>query len=233
MENELDDIDEYIPNNQDDDVSEFCIAIYDKSTQKAIGSGVLLNSDGLFISAAHIFLDKEHDFRAYFDKKEYKIKFLCEEYIKGQKDLSIGILKDFEKDKYTSKSFPSLALSSGLGLKTKICVTGFKSVNLIETDLLDTIKPLNNLLIYKQRFSKEIIEPDSTHKSRLEGFAGHVTAFLHSSNDKYARYKGFSGGAVYINDTIYGIVLSFYFLNSSYIIDIIKKCNCGLTVNIK
>lgn len=77
------------------------------------------------------------------------------------------------------------------------------------------------LQLTKQRFNSCVLEPDAIQKNLLEELGDDFTFFLGSKGAE--KYKGFSGGPVYSDGKIYGIVVSHYFLNADYIKSVLNS----------
>lgn len=213
-----DDIDcEYIEQeiSKEDSVSEYCIAIFDATNQKPIGSGIIIDSNGHFITAAHNFKKEKCMIKAFFDGQVYEIETLYIEYERGARDLFIGKLVQFNSDKYQGCSFPKLDDIVQLKVDDELCVAGYKGVKLRGTDNLGVINPIGNLHLTKQRFNSNVTKPDAVQKMLQNDLECPITFFLEREGAE--KYKGFSGGPVYSDGKILGIVISHYFLNADYI----------------
>lgn len=206
----------------EDSVSRFCIAIYNATKKEAIGSGVLINDKGLFISAAHNFNKEENDImKAYFDGKQYDINIIHKEYEQGICDLCIGTLVGFESDEYVDCTFPVFGGAFPLRVGSELTIAGYKKLKLRETENLGVVNPIDNLCVTKQRFNSDVQAPDSVQKSLQKELGNRVVFFL--KRDGVEKFKGFSGGPVYQDNTIYGIVVSHYFLKSDYIKSMLER----------
>lgn len=223
-----DDIDDYEEANcfpitaGEDTVSKFCIAIYDSTNNVAIGSGILLNSDGMFISAGHNFKKQNSKFKAYINGEIYDISLLYYEYDSEELlDFAVGKLLNFNTQDYINENFPTLRDCSNLGIGSKINVAGFKSFKVRHAEVLEEINPMDGIYLFKQRKEFSIVEPDKSQNIISEQLNGRGIFYMPTAKANY--YKGFSGGPAYIDDKIYGIVLSHYFLTSEYIKETLEK----------
>ncbi len=199
--------------SNEDSVSQFCIAIFDATNHRPIGTGVLINAQGFFISVAHNFNNEKCEIKAFFEGRVYNILQLYKEYELGKFDLFIGQLISFDSDEYSNCTFPILVNPVRLDVGTKLCIAGFKEIS--GTENLDVVNPIVDLQLTKQRFNSCVLEPDAIQKNLLTELGENFTFFLRSEGAE--KYRGFSGGPVYFDGKIYGIVVSHYFLNADYI----------------
>lgn len=145
----------------------------------------------------------------------YNILQLYKEYEHGKFDLFIGQLIGFDSDEYSKSSFPLLEDSAQLEVGAKLSIAGFKVEKIIGTENLGVVNPIVDLQLTKQRFNSCVLEPDVIQRNLIVELGDNFTFFLKSKSAE--KYKGFSGGPVYFDGKIYGIVVSHYFLNADYI----------------
>ena len=223
MNNEIfiDDIDDYDDfseerNAEDDAISKWSIAIFgDASTPN--GSGVLINNSGVFISAAHIFKNENNILRAWFDDQIYEIEIIYKEYETGNSDFLIGKLKDFQPIRFCE--FPILKDCVNLSFGSGVYVSGFKRTRVITTELIKRINIDNQFELIKQRQESKIVDFHIAQKNIpivLRGDCLSWREFICNAKEDM-KFSGFSGGPVYFQDELYGVVLSNYFLKSDYI----------------
>lgn len=212
-----DDIDEYAyPKDiAEDEVSKYCIAIYNAATNTFIGTGVLIADDGLFISAGHNFKNSIDDIKVFYNDKQYDIEKIYREYDEDFHDLAIGNLSNFQDG--TGFKYPVLTSCEDLKVGSEVSFAGFKSCSLYGSriELLGVACITSENEIYKMRITKDLPEPDSVQKILLQKAENRIMMFLPS--EKAERYKGFSGGPIYAGNKVYGIIISTYFLKSDYI----------------
>ena len=184
-----------------------CIAIYDVVTNVYIGSGILISNQGLFISAAHNFNDVGHACGAFFNGKLYKIKTLFIEYDQDSvKDLFIGELVNY--DQYDFAIVP-LANSERIAEEKELKVCGYKSKNIIANPINKNIKISENLYVNQYCPSVHIVIPDIRQKiSKM---------VLNGVDIDVNKYKGLSGGPIYGENGIYGILKGNLYLTTEYI----------------
>lgn len=207
--------------SKENSVSQYCIAIFDATNHRPIGTGVLINSQGLFISVAHNFNNEKCEIKAFFEGRVYNILQLYKEYELGKFYLFIGQLVSFNSDAYSNSIFPILAGPVQLEIRMKLCIAGFKELIITGTENLGISNPIADLHLIKQRLNSQVLEPDAIQKSLLTELGDNFTFFLRSEGAE--KYKGFSGGPVYSDGKIYGIVVYHYFLKSDYITSILKS----------
>ncbi|MDE6019746.1 MAG: hypothetical protein K2H01_01935 [Ruminococcus sp.] len=202
-----------------------CVHIFKDNPEAHIGSGFLLNRDGLFISAAHNFKNKENTFFAVYDSKRYEIIEILNEYKKRDsyteedhecKDLYIGILKNFNP----SRDFNPGILSKENTNCDELRVEGYNSFQEapfhryqyenteLYHKLLRATKPNDNLILIGLRNSRENVLP------------------FYIPNSK--KYGGLSGGPVFIGKQIYGCFIGDVFITSPYIICKLKEMRTQL-----
>lgn len=215
---DIDDFDIISPKeiSDEDAISKFCIAILD-TNDKNIGSGVIITPQGIFVSVAHNFKmsDVAIDYGAFYNNQHYEIEILYKEYEFGKTDLVIGCLKNFIPTEVDIDQYPLLIPCEHLSVGDKVIISGFKSLELPDAEILEnfTFKPGRNLS--KQRISKQIPKPDVSQEIVLKGYEGNAQVYMEREGAE--KYEGFSGGPVYDDQNLYGIVISHFFLKSSYI----------------
>lgn len=221
-ENFIEDIDDYDdfseePLAEDDAISKWSIAFFgDASTPN--GSGVLINNNGVFISAAHIFKNENNILRAWFDDQIYEIEIIYKEYESEKYDFLLGILKDFQPCRFCE--LPILKDCVNLSFGSSVYVSGFKRTRVITTDLIKRIHIDDHQYeLIKQRKESKIVDFHITQKNIPIVLRGDCLSWreftCHAKDDM--KFSGFSGGPVYFKDKLYGVVLSNYFLKSDYI----------------
>lgn len=192
-----------------------CVHIFKDNPEAHIGSGFLLNRDGLFISAGHNFKNKENIFFAVYDSKRYEIIEILNEYKKRDsyteedhdcKDLYIGILKNF----HPSSDFNPGMLSTENVNYDELRVEGYNTFleapfhryqyenTELYHKLLRASKPNANLNVIGLRNSRENVLPFYM--------------------PKFEKYRGVSGGPVFVDKNIYGCFIGDVFIKASYII---------------
>jgi hypothetical protein len=219
---DVDDDDIMESNTEDDNVSKYCIAIYNASNNTAIGSGVLLDSQGMFISAGHNFKNSEVNVKAYFGGKCYDVKLSYYKYDRDRLlDFAVGFLSKFDTHYYSNDVFPSLGSCSDLHPGSEVNAVGYKSSILNQAELIESINPAKDLRLYKQRKTFDIVNPDESQKIIFEELNGQGMFYMELQQAH--AYVGFSGGPIYNDNIIYGIIISDYFLKSDYIKEILER----------
>lgn len=221
----FDDIDDcfYIEcNAEDDSVSRLCTAIYDATNNLPIGTGVLISSDGLFISAGHNFKNDDIKVEAYYAGRNYDVDVLYKEYDRTKLlDFAVGKLQAFNSQYCLETTMPILYDCSDLNVGSQIKIAGYKSTVVQNSDIIEEINPIEGVVVLKQRKEFSIISPDCSQRFISEILDGRGIFYM-KCGDADA-YKGFSGGPVYFDNKIYGIVISHYFLKSDYIRDMLRS----------
>lgn len=223
MNNEIfiDDIDDYDDFSEeclaeDDTISKWSIAIFGKDSTPN-GSGVLINNNGIFISAAHIFKNDNNILKAWFDDQIYEIEIIYKEYESGKYDFLVGKLKDFQPIRFCE--LPILKDCVNLSIESSVFVSGFKRTRVITTELIKRINIDHQLELIKQRQESKIVDFHIAQKNIPIVLRGDCLSWrkftCHAKDDM--KFSGFSGGPVYFKDKLYGVVLSNYFLKSDYI----------------
>lgn len=188
-------------------VANQCIAIYDVVTNVYIGSGILISNQGLFISAAHNFNDVGHACGAFFNSKLYKIKTLFIEYDQDSiKDLFIGELVNY--DQYDFAIVP-LANSERIAEEKELKVCGYKSKDITAPPINKGIKISDKLYVNQYCPTVHIVAPEIRQKISK--------SVLNGVDIDVRKYKGLSGGPIYGEYGIYGILKGNLYLTSEYI----------------
>lgn len=215
---------------EEDLVSKFCIAIYDATNNVYIGSGVLLNSEGLFMSAGHNFKKSNVQFGAYFDGKCYDVSLSFHEYDREELlDFAVGKLLNFDSHDYLADNFPKLRTCSDLKVGSAIKIAGFKSSIVIQAEVISELNPTDKIRIFKQRKEFSLIYPDRFQQILSEQLEGRGAFYMRTQDAEC--HTGFSGGPAYFENVIYGIVVSHYFLKSDYIIQCLKELSTIKRIN--
>lgn len=217
----FDDIDEFedIPeeiNAAEDAISKLSIAIFGESSTPN-GSGVVINDNGIFISAGHIFKNEKDKFKAWLNDQIFEIEILYKEYDNEKSDFLIGKLKDFQSIRFCE--LPIIKDCGNLLIGNTVYVTGYKRKRIITTDLLRRINIEKEFDLLKQRQESEVFGTNQTEKDIPIILQWNCLTWrkftYHGKEDM--KFMGFSGAPVYNKDELYGIVLSNYFLKSDYI----------------
>lgn len=221
-----DDIDYDIENYQDpkeDCISTLCLAIYYETNSKTnfVGTGIIMSKDGIFISAAHNFKDKKKEYKILYQGQSYEFEILYEEYIKGKQDLAICIITKFDSYLLDGISLPKFGECKNLEIGSPVDVVGYKSIRCYACELLSEDRNTTGKSFYKHRVHKQIINACNGQDRVEQDFNNEIMFYLDLRQTKY--FGGFSGGPVYKDNLLYGIVLSNYFLKIDYILDKIKQ----------
>lgn len=221
---DIDDFDEILPKqiSEEDSISKLCIAIIDITNNRYKGSGVILTHSGIFVSVAHNFDKVDADYSAYYNQQLYEIEILYKEYERGKNDLVIGRLINFFPNNLSNEQCPVLTSCERLSVGTDVNISGYKSYELPDTEILERITH-NGQNLVKQRICKQITIPDIPQEIVLKDYEGKVKVFMERIGAE--KYCGFSGGPVYKDQNLYGLVISHFFLKSDYIKTHLKSLN--------
>lgn len=223
-----DDIDDYAEFSEkeissEDLISRHCIAIFDVTNNIYRGSGIILTPQGTFISVAHNFNEDDADYIAYYNQRSYEIEILHIEYEQGKTDLVVGRLKDFFSTDFNIEHYPVLTSCENLSIGNQVNISGFKSYELPDMEVIERITIPDGRILSKQRFSKQIPIPDIPQEIVLKEYEGKAKVYM--KREGAEKYCGFSGGPVYIGQNLYGLVISHFLLKSDYIILRLKELN--------
>lgn len=218
MKNNITTIDEIDFEDDDFEVKpENCIAIFNSTDDKYIGTGFIIDNKGIFLSAGHNFKNKEIEYKAYFRDCGYEIKSIYYEYDGKGKDLFIGQLLDFHE--FISNTF-SLATTDKLKPEQELDVYGFNgkppfgiqnSIKIGDHTLFEH-KVITQLTTFEKK------EIDKTrHENDDERLKDENIKLLTSFNTK--KYSGLSGGPVYFGNKIYGICIADLFIPIEYVLN--------------
>lgn len=211
----------------DERIATQCIAIYGRIEieegqlkgyrDNHIGTGFLIDNQGLFVSVGHNFKKVNEAHYAFYNGKTYDINLLRMEYVNDSntdklKDLFIGELVNFkEYDIKSLRLFPFQNLPDYKDLR----VCGFKGNPLRYPKLKKDIQVTENLCIdqYCVEVSLQSSAPTSTENHSI----------FRKIDIDTNRFKGLSGGPVYCNDKIIGILKGNVFLTSEYLISTLEE----------
>ncbi|RKU69573.1 hypothetical protein DWW91_11295 [Parabacteroides sp. AF17-3] len=190
------------------------------------GTGFLINTAGVFLSAGHNFKEELDSYRAYYRGNEFFISPILKDYDddKGA-DLFIGKLNNFEERiviPFTLKNSSELSVDHELyicGWNTRENIPGSiepfgDSIHFLGASSYCHI--ISNSLSIEDKTTKGIITPRSFRNE------------FRPLKKYYDTYRGLSGGAVYWKYNIYGIYIGNCFCSSEYIIEKLKdlKIDC-------
>lgn len=218
--NDLDFDDEEPPNT---DILKNCFPIYHLPTNKDdkfdSGTGFLINDDGMFLSAGHVFKEgNEIDaYNALFDGNEYQIKCIYREYNDEiAKDLFIGGLVNFNK---------KLPFCTTLG-NSDLIVDGdylaFAGYN-IRKDILgkdamsDYIMQHSEHTFYGHALTAKLVPPENIERYKCSIDKRLMSPIMKVLSKVPKECHGLSGGPVYSDSIIYGVLLADVFVTSNYI----------------
>ncbi len=205
-----------------------CIHIFRKNPLERLGTGFLIDHDGVFVTAAHTFKSKYlenitlnesevSDFFAVYKSLPYSINnMLCEYTGKDSyndedmicKDLFIGKLKDF----YPPEDFNPGTLSNEDICINELLLEGYNPS--IDYDNYVRIEFQAISSFYHQlSVSVELPIEEKKHDRRFN--MNNSESFYLEQPQKYA---GLSGGPVYKDKIIYGMFLGNVYIKSQYIL---------------
>lgn len=214
---ELDDRPQF--SEMDSIISKQCIAIHSGDTY--IGSGVLLNWDGVFITVAHNFKNASLPYNAFFAGRDYTIELIFAEYdVETCKDFYVGRLKDFEQNQVDRTKLVGFSAIHGPHLK----VCGYKSKWINCPLITEDIHITDNLYVNQYVTQTNLI----TKENWLNLPGRRVSPRAKDDKCNYIdintdKFKGLSGGPVYSENGLHGLLVGDVFLLSQYVIAILSK----------
>lgn len=211
IDDSFDDEIENITIKEEDSISQLCFSIFDSVDNTPIGTGFLVDKTGLFLSAGHNF--KTPNVKAKFCDEVYDIELLEKEYEPGEPlEFAIGKLVNFDAD----IPMPIFASGQSCDIGTKINLCGCKKDLVNQSDVLDIITLPSGINVHKQRIIKEIpeIKKNDPLSAIVKDSNGIAVPFEH--HNQLNTLYGFSGGPVYINNKIYGIITSHCYIKADY-----------------
>ena len=225
---EIDDLDiddEYI--NVSSEMEDNCLAIYSHEND-SLGTGFIIDSDGTFLSAGHVFKDTSVENYAYYKNTKYKYDTIfleympIDEYSKENeycRDLFIGRLLDFHEK--VDNSF-HLADSSSLKIKDSLFVIGYSK----HSNVIGTSQTIDNTTLYLNKIHTALCSPSDIiqeNKYRNMDLRLSMKNIRTIELNNIERFHGLSGGPVFRNKEIFGVFLADLFITSEYIMDILKN----------
>lgn len=207
-----------MPIIDEDSISTLCFSIFDCTSGAPIGTGFIVDKNGLFVSAGHNF--KTDNVKALFRGTVYDIQLLEKEYEEREPiEFAIGRLIDFNVDIPS----PLLAINDDCNVGTKINLCGCKKDVVNTSEILKKITIPNGINIYKQRIERVI--PEIKRNDPLfvivKDSNGMAVPFEH--HDQFRYLSGFSGGPAYIGNKIYGIITSHCYIKTDYWFPYLRK----------
>lgn len=199
----------------DQTVSDQCIAIFDAISDTYIGTGTLIDNLGMFISVAHNFNNVGYAYKAYYNNKVYEIRTLVMEYDPERcKDMFIGELIDFTE--YDIKLLP--LAEQPVDYDSEIMICGFKSRRIAQNPFKECIEITDKLEIQQYITKARVIDKEQW----LKLLNGKISPRENDDVCQYidintSMYKGLSGGPLYSNNGIHGILIGDVYLPVEYI----------------
>lgn len=192
-----------------------CIAIFNESEDKYIGSGFIIDKTGIFLSAGHNFKDTGIKYKAYYQQNEYEIETIYSEYDGIGKDLFIGNLVGFKEDIDETFCF---GRADELQLNQRLYIKGFNSTEYggisrsiqIKNHTLFEHDILTRLTVLEERKDISPIRHNVDSRLQCENIR-----LLDLPNPE--KYYGLSGGPVYNQNKIYGVCIADMFIPMEYI----------------
>lgn len=188
------------------------------------GTGFLINTAGVFLSAGHNFKEELDSYRAYYRGHEFLISPILKDYDDNKgTDLFIGKLIDFRENidiPFTLKN------SSELSVDHELYICGWNT----RESIPGSIEPFGDSIKFLELNSYCHIIPNSLMSINEKRDEGVITPRLLRGEFRplkkwYKTYKGISGGAVYFEYNIYGIYIGDCFCSSEYVIEKLRELN--------
>lgn len=220
---EFDDLDEFEEITQftelDSRIANQCIAIYSEDVY--IGTGVLLNDSGVFISVGHNFKQNYEHYHGFYDNTSFEISLIYNEYDEDScDDFCVGKLAGFNT---TRGNLLPLSVKN-LDPNSILSVCGFKSKKLRITPIKLDIKVSDSILVDQyitkvQFLSKEewIKRPGRKYTPRAKDDRFPLI------NIDANLFHGLSGGPIYTQEGIHGVLIGEMFVPSEYIKSVLEK----------
>lgn len=208
-------IDKTIENN--------CLVIFSPKS-KSHGTGFLIDADGTFLSAGHVFKNTSVEHCVYYKGNKYDYETILIEYTDNDaylcdsklcKDLFVGRLLDFHDDAFDS-SF-CLGDSSALNIGTFLFAAGYKRVR---ANYMESLQVIDGVLMYchEQPFllcsPENIFARDENRKLDVRLGMKNVKAL---DIPCVGIWHGLSGGPVFHDKEIYGVLIADMFITAEYI----------------
>lgn len=214
----------------DKDILKNCFPVYhlpvDSNDLFDSGTGFLINNDGIFLSAGHVFFKETDTYKAYYDNNEYKVECIYKEYDdESGKDLFIGKLIDLKKE---LSHHVILANSDLIEIGDEFFFAGFNTQMSVLGEMTSTGIQIQHSghTFYGHVLAAKLVS--SQNKERYRIIADKrltLSSMKVLSNVPHLTYRGISGGPVFYKNRIYGIFLSDVFVTSNYIKDCLNKVN--------
>ena len=211
----FEDLDTTEPN---DSVKSACFLIINNGNpESSNGTGFIINSSGYFLTACHNIHEDVESCTAYYDNGEYLIRMIYKEYDQEGKDFFLGQLKDF--DNAPNITFDLLRTDS-LTIGDSLHTYGFNQHHYYGES---PIIRVNDISYYSHKLNLTLVtlEEKSAFR-RLDPRIGNENIKL--LNDfSTTKYYGLSGGPVYFENTVCGVLIADMFVPSYYIIETCRE----------
>lgn len=186
------------------------------------GTGFIINKNGLFLSAGHVFQKNISNYKAYYNNNEYAINIIHCEYNKNKgEDLFIGELVGFEEE----LSFRiELTNPNLINNNSELYSAGFNSIKSHFAEKGDTgyLIECNGTPYYGHVLSFKLVELKDKPIARHQDKRLHLSNMRILSIATTPTYRGLSGGPVFLDNKVFGVFLADVFVTSDYIQGILK-----------
>ena len=222
---DLDIDDEYI--NISSEIENKCLVIYSHENN-SLGTGFIIDNNGTFLSAGHVFKDASVGHYAYYKNVKYDYEEIFLEYMsielyskesKYCRDLFIGKLLDFHEK--VDNSF-HLADSSSLKIEDPLFVMGYSKSN----SFSETSQTIDNTTLNLNKIRtvlclhNDIIQKDKHRNMDLRLSMKNIKTIKLNNIE---RFHGLSGGPVFREKEIFGVFIADLFITSEYIMNVLKN----------
>lgn len=203
----------------EDTISCLCFSIFEEPAEP-VGTGFIVDKTGLFVSAGHNFKYDGRCLKAMFRGEVYELDLLYKEYTCREPiEFAIGRLRNFKE----TIQEPIIANNEAAAPGSKISLCGCKEHIVPQSEILETIELPSTRKVFKQRVDRVIPEIGVSHPLRIIVEESKGVAIPFEEIDPPQKLNGFSGGPVYIENKILGIITSHCFIKSDYWLPVLKQ----------
>lgn len=207
---------------------------FGESNLASFGTGFFINNEGHFITAGHVLGDSNKAYKAFINEKEYDFEILHIENTKKEppicEDLAICIITNLESKTKYEHAFVENNINgenlyfSGYSL-SKIFGCLIRTIWISENEILYLLTP--------NAHDEKIFE--ATRKVQIVG--GEIIVDLRPICENVRSlvlkrdFNGLSGGPVYKDKSIYGMLIGKEYILSDYIVEKLKQFNIKFYTN--
>ncbi len=186
------------------------------------GTGFFINEKGYFITAAHVLKNKKQIYKVLIEDVKYDFEVIFIEYIDSNKqtppicrDLAICKILNYHFNITLNYSFNSNFL-----VDKSVFFSGYRRIN--QPCKVDEIEVFHKKFVYLYKLTSNDLKSDSPIRAKTnngEEFLDNRLICKNTRSLNIKEYHGMSGGPVYSEKSVFGMLISDSYILSDYIVE--------------